>query len=162
MIKTQHFWNWICFHPQVNSFWTMDEAQKPINSMYLTLLWAFLSFSAGQEVPSYGSSPPSQEHTTYLHVKPDEYRPPFPSHLYFGLQNCLFISGSVTTFWILLRSLHRHSVPYHLFHFSNNIRQNNEITQCGIYIEVLISPWLFLFSYLQHNKKNFSWMGYRS
>jgi hypothetical protein len=27
------------------------------------------------------------------------------------------------------------------------------------YVGVLISLWLFLFSYLQHNQKNFSWMG---
>jgi hypothetical protein len=27
------------------------------------------------------------------------------------------------------------------------------------YVGVLISLWFFLFSYLQHNQKNFSWMG---
>jgi hypothetical protein len=27
------------------------------------------------------------------------------------------------------------------------------------YVGVLISLWLFLFSYLHHNQKNFSWMG---
>jgi hypothetical protein len=28
-----------------------------------------------------------------------------------------------------------------------------------VYVGVLISLWLFLFSYLQHNQNNFSWMG---
>jgi hypothetical protein len=49
--------------------------------LYKIDCWSIFILAAGQEMLSYGSSPPSQEHTICLYLKPDGYRPPVPSHL---------------------------------------------------------------------------------
>jgi hypothetical protein len=42
--------------------------------------------------------------------------------------------------------------------FLNSLKMKDTEMQWNKYVGVLISLWLFLFSYLQHNQKNFSWM----